>query len=95
MQEFEAGTDPTNSKSWFHITSMTAQGNDLRVTWATVGGLGYVVQDAAAGGYTSNDFVDLSPLIYVHGSGESTTNYLDTGALTNGPRRYYRIRLGP
>jgi hypothetical protein len=39
--------------------------------------------------------VDLSPLISVPGNGESTTNYLDAGGVTNGPSRYYRVRLAP
>ena len=95
LQEFQAGTDPTNSKSAFRITSVTAQGNDVRVTWTTVGGLSYVVQDATTAGYASNNFVDLSPVISMPGSGESATNYLDVGAVTNGPGRYYRVRLGP
>jgi hypothetical protein len=93
LQEFQAGTDPTNSKSVFHITSVTAQGSDVQVTWTTVGGMSYVVQDAS--GYATNNFVDLSPLVFVPGNGESTTNYLDAGAITNGATRYYRVRLAP
>jgi beta-galactosidase len=95
LQEFQAGTDPTNGASMFRITSVIAQGNDLRVTWTTVGGVSYVLQSATASGYTSNNFVDLSPVIPMPGSGESTTNYLDAGAVTNGLGRYYRVRLGP
>ena len=93
LQEFQAGTDPTNGASAFHITSVTTQGNDVRIIWTTVGGMSYVVQNAS--GYATNSFVDLSPVISVPGSGESTTNYLDVGGVTNGVSRYYRVRLGP
>ena len=93
FQEFQAGTDPTNSKSVFHITAVTAQGSDVQVTWTTVGGMSYVVQDAS--NYATNTFVDPRPLIFLPGNGESTTNYLDAGAVTNGPSRYYRVRLAP
>ena len=96
LQEFESGTDPTNSASGMRITSVTRQGADVQVTWTTVGGMGYVVQNAAtiAGGLTNN-FLDISPLISMPGNGESTTNYLDADALTNRPNSSYRIRLGP
>jgi hypothetical protein len=93
LQEFQVGTDPTNSKSVFHITAVTAQGNDVQVTWTTVGGMSYVVQDAS--GYATNSFEDLSPLIFVPGNGESTTNYLDAGANTNDLSLFYRVRIAP
>jgi len=31
----------------------------------------------------------------ITGSGVTTTNYLDAGAATNTPARYYRVRLVP
>jgi hypothetical protein len=31
----------------------------------------------------------------VPGTGETVTNYLDPGAVTNSPTRFYRIRLAP
>jgi hypothetical protein len=95
FNQFLAGINPTNPASAFRITSVARQGSDVLVTWTTVGGLSYVVQDSATGGYSSNSFVDISPLISIPGTGESTTNYLDAGAVTNGPSRYYRVRLGP
>jgi beta-galactosidase len=95
FNQFLAGINPTNPASAFRITSVARQGSDVLVIWTTVGGLSYVVQDSATGGYSSNSFVDISPLISIPGTGESTTNYLDAGAVTNGPSRYYRVRLGP
>jgi len=95
--EFLSGTDPTNSASVFHIIAVTPQGDDILVTWATAGGRTNVVQVNAGdvdGSYTTN-FIDLSPFIIIPGSGDATTNYLDTGGATNVPSHYYRVRLVP
>jgi len=97
LAEFLAGTNPTNSGSGLLITSVTAQGNDVLVTWTTAGGYTNVVQMTTGlpdGSYSTN-FQDLSALIIIPGSGDATTNYLDSGGATNVPARYYRIRLQP
>src|SRR5207249_9942583 len=97
LAEFRAGTNPTNAASVFRIVSLQRQTNDVRVTWNTVGGKSYRLQTNAplANGSLTTNFADLSPLIAVPGSGESTTNYLHVGGASNAPARYYRIRLGP
>jgi hypothetical protein len=41
------------------------------------------------GGSWSN----VSPNIILAGSGDSTTNYLDVGAVTNASARFYRVQL--
>jgi PKD repeat protein len=95
--EFLSGTDPTNSASSFHIISVAPQSADILVTWATAGGRTNVVQVSGGdvdGSYTTN-FVDLSPFIIIPGSGDAITNYLDSDGATNGPGRYYRVRLVP
>jgi PKD repeat protein len=97
LAEFLAGTIPTNSASGLRITSITAQGSDVQVTWATAGGQTDVVQATAGlldGSYSTN-FLDLSPLIIISGSGDAITNYLDNGGATNVPGRYYRVRMQP
>ncbi len=97
LAEFLAGTNPTNSASGLHITSVTAQGSDVLVTWTTAGGETNLVQASAGfpdGSYSTN-FQDLSGLIIISGSGDATTNYLDSGGATNIPARYYRVRLQP
>jgi len=94
LQEFMAGTDPTNSASAFRILSITAQGNDMLVTWQTGVGRTNALQFSsgdASGGY-SNNFVDLFTVTNTVGA---ITNYLDVGAATNSPTGYYRIRLVP
>ena len=67
------------------------------ITWMTAGGETNVVQSSAGlpGGSYSTNFFDLSPLIIISGSGDVTTNYLDSGGATNASARYYRIRLQP
>jgi large repetitive protein len=80
----------------FAITAVAKQGNDIRVTWNCGGGYTNILQStqtAAAAGYSSNLFFDVSPLIIMGGVGQSTTNYLDIGAATNSPARFYRVRL--
>jgi PKD repeat protein len=96
LAEYLAGTDPTNNASAFRIISIAREGNNIRVTWNTGGGTTNVLQAAVGdeyGGYT-NGFVNLSGLIIIPGSGDTTTNSVDTGGATNSCR-YYRIRLVP
>lgn len=89
LQEYLAGTDPTNSASNLHITSITPEGNDIRVAWTSVGGKAYLLQTS---GDSWNSFLDLAT-IFVGGGGESTTNYLDVGGVTNSPPRDYRVEI--
>lgn len=91
--EFLSGTNPTNGLSALRITSVARQAVDVAITWTTAGGFTNAVQ-TTTGSYTTN-FVDLSGLIVVSGSGDATTNYVDGGGATNNPSRYYRIRLVP
>jgi T5SS/PEP-CTERM-associated repeat protein len=80
--------------SYFQVVHIAKEGNGIRVTWNTVGGLTNVLQVTAGGSY-SNNFSDLSSNIVVAGFGQATTNYLDVGGATNFPARYYRVRLVP
>ena len=78
----------------FRSTSIVQQGNDMRLTWRTVGGKTNVLQaanGAADGGY-ANNFTDI---FAVTNTVSTVTNYLDVGAATNFPARYYRVRLLP
>ena len=79
------------------MTSIAREGNDVRLTWAAAGGHSYVVQTNTThtSGSFSNSFADFSSLISVLGIGAATTNYLDRGAVTNAPTRFYRVRLKP
>jgi autotransporter-associated beta strand protein len=97
LAEYLAGTSPTNSASALRIISTVQQSNDILISWTTAGGRTNAVQAGpgdTSGGY-SNDFVDISGLMIMAGSGDVTTNYVDGGGATNKPSRYYRIRLVP
>ena len=99
MAEFLAGTIPTNSASALRITSLVRSGTDIAVTWSTAGGHTNILQAAnggANGGYNTNNFVDIAASqTIVGGSGDTTTNYLDSSGATNTPSCFYRIRLMP
>jgi len=95
LQEYLAGTVPTNGASYLRILSVIPQGTNMVVTWYTAGGHTNVLQAATAtpdGSYTNN-FMDISPYIIIQGSGDTTTNYPDSGAATNYLNRNYRVRL--
>jgi subtilase family serine protease len=78
----------------FEITSIVESNNNILLRWTT-GGLGVtnILQATvgdANGGYSTNNFADIFTVTNTVGT---TTNYLDTGAATNVPARYYRVRL--
>jgi predicted outer membrane repeat protein len=93
--EWLAGTDPDNADSVFRVAEITRQGSDLLVTWTMGPGRTNALQATAGdtrGGYNTNNFSDIFTVTNTVGT---TTNYLDTGAATNVPARYYRVRLVP
>jgi hypothetical protein len=95
--QFLLGLNPTNPASVFQVITLTSQGMNVVLTWKTAGVRTNAVQAApgdASGGYTTN-FADISGPIIITPSGDTTTNYTDSSSATNGPARYYRIRLVP
>jgi hypothetical protein len=81
----------------FRITSITPQSNDMLVTWMMGPGATNALQATAgigSGGYSTNGFTDIF-IVTNNTTVGSVTNYLDIGAATNGPARYYRARLVP
>lgn len=92
LNEFLAGTVPTNSASVFRITAVQPEVGGFRVIWTTAGGRIYQVQ---TNGDLNAPFVDSSDLITAPGTGESTTNVVESSAGTNGQTRFYRVRLVP
>jgi len=93
LQEFLAGTNPTNSASSFHVASITPQGSDILITWTCGGSRTNVVQVAAD--LAGDTYSNISDNIILSGTGDCVTNYLDAGAVTNSLLRFYRIRLVP
>jgi len=92
LQEYLAGTNPTNAASCLKITSVAMTNGNIRVSWSAVGGKSYVLQTNSIMG---SAFADASPVINVPGMGQVATNYLDLGILTGNLTRFYRVRLGP
>jgi hypothetical protein len=95
LQEFLAGTDPTNNASAFRITGIVRTNNDLRVTWETGPGKTNALErtaGGAGGSYATNGFAAIFTVTNTVGT---VTNYLDLNAATNSPSRFYRVRLVP
>jgi hypothetical protein len=94
LAEFLAGTDPTNSAAAFRIISATAEGSNVRLIWTMGSDKTNALQlsTGAVSGNYSNNFADIFTITNTVGS---VTNYLDVGAATNAPVRYYRVRLVP
>jgi hypothetical protein len=92
LDEFRAGTDPTNALSLLRIRSLTPDGTNVLINWQTAGGRTNVVQA------TSNltvAFSDRSPPIVIPGSGDALASYLDYSGGTNSTARFYRVRTEP
>jgi len=92
LQEYLAGTNPTNAASCLKITSVTPTNGNVRVSWSAVGGRSYVLQTNSD---LSATFADASPVITMPGTSETVTNFLDSGISQSSRPRFYRIRLGP
>ncbi|HVM60849.1 MAG TPA: FecR family protein [Verrucomicrobiae bacterium] len=93
MAEFLTGTDPTNSASYFHITSVVQTNNNFLISWMTgIGRTNALQVGSGAGGSYATNFADIFTVTNTVGA---TTNHLDVGGATNTPTRYYRVRLVP
>jgi hypothetical protein len=71
------------------ILSTVISGNNVTLTWSTSGGTTNFVQ--ARTSLSAGSFSDISPAIYIPGSGPSVTNYTEINGANN-PTRYYQIR---
>ena len=95
LQEFLDGTDPTNGAASFRITSVARSNNNVFIVWMTGIGKTNALQataGTAGGSYGTNNFADIFTVTNTTGP---LTNYLDVGAATNVPSRFYRVRLVP
>jgi hypothetical protein len=81
----------------FRSTAVTATGNDILLTWRMGPGATNALQAAPGdvnGGYSTNAFSDIF-VVTNNAAAGTVTNYLDVGAATNKPSRFYRVRLVP
>ena len=76
------------------INQITSQGSDIVVSWITGGiCMTNVLQRSTGnpgGSFNTNNFVDIFTLTNTAGN---TTNFTDSGAFTNFPSAYYRVRI--
>jgi len=93
LQEYLTGTIPTNSASYFHITSVLQTNNSFLVSWMTgIGRTNALQVGTGTGGSYATNFTDI---FTVTNTTSTVTNFLDLGGATNKPSRYYRVRLAP
>ncbi|HTS20163.1 MAG TPA: hypothetical protein VMP11_21495 [Verrucomicrobiae bacterium] len=95
LQDYLAGVDPTNPAAAFAISSITPTGNNLLVTWTMGPNRTNALQATpgdAFGNFATNGFTDIFTVTNTVGA---TTNFTDTGAATNQPSRFYRVRIVP
>ncbi len=90
LQQFEAGTDPTNAASAMRILGLTMQGGDVLISWQAGGGRTNVLQAASS---LLGVYFNISPIIVTPNEGDVVTNYLETGAATNATSRVYRAAV--
>jgi len=88
LQEYLAGTDPTDPSSAFRITNISIVGNDIQVTWTTA--LNKTNQlESSSGPDMDGAWLSVGPLTI--GTGLPVTQS-DFGAVTN-PPTFYRVIL--
>jgi len=90
LQEFLAGTDPTDPKSVFRITNISVVGTDIQVTWTTAPSKTNQLESSNMPG---SNATWLSVGLLTIGTGSPATQ-TDSGAATN-PPTFYRVRLLP
>jgi hypothetical protein len=72
----------------FQITHLAIQSNDVLITWSAAGGQTNVVQATAD---FAKDFTNITANMFINGTGAISTNFLELGAATNWPARFYRV----
>jgi hypothetical protein len=95
LQEYLAGTNPTNSASVFRITAIAREGNNIRITWSTVTNRSYDVWAVSPTGGSYTNMFDPFPLSPPIAGTPTNAYWLDLGGATNKPSRYYRVSVLP
>ena len=90
LQEFLAGTDPTDPNSAFRITNISIVGDDVDVTWTTQPNKTNQLERSSALD-TNASWFSVGPLTIGNGSPAAQTDF---GAATN-PPAFYRVRQTP
>jgi len=86
LQEYQAGTNPTNSTSAFHITSIVTSGNDVVVSFTSVTNRTYDLQDT-----DSFNPTNWNPVVTGIAGDGTISSGTDSGAAGISDR-FYRVR---
>ena len=87
LQEYLAGTDPTNSTSYVHIISITATNGNNIIVWTSTAGKNYQVYA------TTNLPAGFASISGTIPSGGATTSYTDSGVTD--ATKYYKVKIAP
>jgi hypothetical protein len=73
----------------FRVTAIAIEGNDVRVAWQCTGPSNFVLEASSTvtGAWDTVDFAFISSPTLIN------TNRVDFGGATNGPARFYRVRI--
>ena len=104
LQEYRAGTNPTNALSWLHFTQIATAGAGYQVVWSSVGGTRYRIQfsDGDANGSFNGVFIsvpravtdEMDPnSIGTAGTMSFTDDFTLTGGAPASGARYYRVQV--
>lgn len=104
LQEYRAGTNPTNSLSWLRIIDINRGQNGYQLVWSAVGGVRYRVlfsDGDANGGFTGNFVPIIRPISDemdadapgAAGTMSFTDDFSLTGGHPIGGARYFRIQV--
>jgi len=106
IQEYRAGTNPTNALSWLRITEINQGQSGMQIVWSAIGGTRYRIlySDGDQQGGFNGIFTSLPRQVTEEMSADpvgspGTMSFIDDFTLTGGApahgNRYYRIQVLP
>jgi T5SS/PEP-CTERM-associated repeat protein len=93
LQEYLAGTDPKDSTSYLHITSIVSQLGGIFLKWSVVPGKTYAVQVTTNTGGYAGGYSTLATVAVPQSVSITETNYLDFYGASGTAPRFYRVGL--
>jgi len=94
LQEYLAGTNPTNANSVVRILSLQKSGSDIGIVWQAAGPRMIQLQAAGAGGAFTSCFQDIGRATRLLSPGDYQRTNWDIGGAAQ-PGRYYRLQVLP
>jgi hypothetical protein len=104
LEEYRAGTNPTNALSWLRITKINQGASGYQIVWSSVGGVRYRVlfSDADSQGSFNGVFTPIVRTVIEEmdpneAGSPGTLSFTDDFLLTGGPpgygSRFYRLQV--